>query len=192
MIRQTGEWERLLCQHCDNQFSPHENYVRNLFHGRTKVRVSNNKSMFTLHDCDYTHVRLCFLSILWRMAVSSRPFFSNVNLGPHEKRLAQMLLTNNPGAPDEYGFFCSIPLLDGEVLDQLVLEPTWTRADGHRIYRTVMGGLIIMHWVSSHALTQTMKAACIQPDGTWHILSRPVHKIPFVHETLIKMAQNNN
>ena len=191
MTKQSGIWEQLLCQSCDNSFSPHEKYVRELFHGGQKIPFKRNGRMVTLEGVEYLHVRLCFLSILWKMSISSRPMFRNVNLGPHEARLAYFLRDNNPGDSFDFGFSCAIPFLKGQVLSELILEPTVIRFEGHRAYRVVMGGFVVLFFVSSHCLPQDTRACFIRPDGTWNLLLTPVEELPFIHQSLINMARNN-
>ena len=53
-------------------------------------------------DFDYNKLKMFFLSLLWRAGVTKRPLFRHVNLGTHESIIEQMILSNDPGEPDDY------------------------------------------------------------------------------------------
>lgn len=50
-----------------------------------------------LTNLPYRPLKLFRLSLLWRMSVSSLREFALVKLGPHEERIRQMLLQDDPG-----------------------------------------------------------------------------------------------
>lgn len=55
-----------------------------------------------LPEYDYSLMKLFALSVLWRAHHSRHPAFSRVELGPHETVVRQILLAQNPGAPEQY------------------------------------------------------------------------------------------
>jgi hypothetical protein len=72
-------------------------------------------------------LKLCLLSILWKMSISDRDSYRGVALGPFEATIRQMLLDKNPGRTDEFSMF--IYRLVGEV-DSSTLRPTVLFKDG--------------------------------------------------------------
>ena len=101
---QTGFWERLLCKKCEMKFSRYETYGANhLLNASLTPPIGSAHALTFLKVSDYARLKLLLLSILWRMDVATGDFFSGVDLGKHGKQLQQMLLTEDPGEPDEYG-----------------------------------------------------------------------------------------
>ena len=63
-----------------------------------------------------------------------------------------MLLSGDPGRPDQYGLWCYLVVLPttNEVLQGVVLEPSMYRVRGHHVYIFVYGGAVWFYVVSSH------------------------------------------
>jgi len=51
---------------------------------------------------DESRLRMFALSILWRAAATTRPFYAQVSIGPHEERLHRLILAGDPGSPDDF------------------------------------------------------------------------------------------
>lgn len=89
---QDGIKEYLLCHECEQRFSRYETYAaRVLFHAKGPIKVRPVEH-HVWKNLDYTNLKLFQMSILWRMCVSSHPFYSHVNLGKHAEILRKMLL----------------------------------------------------------------------------------------------------
>ena len=102
---QKGIREKLLCEGCEQQLSRNEKYVREVLFGGTEVGTRRIQNRLELSNLDYTKVRLFFLSLIWRMSVASEhAMWKNVDLGPHEEPIRQMVHSENPGEPWKYGF----------------------------------------------------------------------------------------
>ena len=104
-----------------------------------------------LNGIDYRKFKLFLMSVLWRAGVSSHPFYSHVELGPHEEKLRLKLINEDPGAPTDYGCAIYSLLLDGAPLRAMFVEPTPARVDNHKIYRFVFSGFVFIYFVSSLA-----------------------------------------
>jgi hypothetical protein len=103
----TGQYDKgILCADCDGKFSPWEQYTARLLvtpGASEKYKdVNPHEDFYTIDEFDYSSLKLCFLSILWRMSVSALPSFRNVRLGPFEAKVHQMLQDKNPGAVNEF------------------------------------------------------------------------------------------
>lgn len=99
---QKGLREIMLCENCDNKIlSAYENYARRVLHGGESIQTAVDGNDFRIWGLDYTRLRLFFISLLWRMSVSTLPYFRGVSLGPHEEVLRRMLLEGRPGEPDQ-------------------------------------------------------------------------------------------
>src|SRR5580700_1257902 len=100
---QRGFTEELLCDRCEQQLSRYEKYAAEVMSGRLKHHYRRRGSRITINDIDYARFKLFQQSILWRASVSSLEFFRLVALGPHEERLRNMLLFEEPGTVDAFG-----------------------------------------------------------------------------------------
>lgn len=187
--RQKGIHERLLCQECETRLSRHENYVRRMLYGELAFAASSKEDHYSLSGLEYQHVRLFYLSILWRMGVSSLPMFAAVSLGTHADRLRAMILSDDPGRPESYGFIAVAPFIDGKFYPDFILEPECMTRGGHHIYRAVIGGLLLLFLVSSHPVDPEVQRAFVQPDGTWMIMAKDIRRIPFLAEWLGQAAR---
>jgi hypothetical protein len=187
---QKGIREYLLCGECEAALSKHERYVSVILSGRFAVRSSRNGKLVSLEGLDYKQFRLFGLSVLWRASVSSLQMFEQVKLGPHEEVLRQMLLTEDPGRPNQYPFMLA-PIVHGdEVQTDLIMQPTWARAEGHYSYRFVFGGLAWVYLVSSHKPPVVIANAAISEDGKTIMLISDIEKMPFIANFARELAEN--
>jgi hypothetical protein len=187
-----GIREYLLCSKCEAFLNRYENYVSKLFFGGCRFQSSATQKEYTLSGVDYAKLKLCFLSILWRMSVAVHPFFKAVHLGPHGEVVRQMILNGDPGASNKYGFVCIIPHKNGQVLSPIILQPTCVNSDGHHTYRTVIGGLLFLFYISSHPPNPLFEHLFLQSDGKWTMVAEEIHQITFLHDWLVETAQKDS
>lgn len=93
----------ILCRNCDGVvIKAYEDYARKLLYGGNLKPVPEYKyqrGTVTISEISYTHMKLFFLSILWRAAISSRPFFKEIQISPdQEEELRKMILSGTAGA----------------------------------------------------------------------------------------------
>lgn len=101
----TGVYDTsILCADCDNLFSPWEDYTSELlFEKAPTFRETAQAGFYLIPEYDYEKLKLCILSILWRMSITKRKEYSNVYLGEkYESKIRGMLLSNNPGSSDTF------------------------------------------------------------------------------------------
>lgn len=165
---QDGFKEYLLCQRCEEQFSAYETYAaRALFHASGPLRNRPN-THHSWTGLDYAQLKLFQMSILWRMGVSTHPFYGMVNLGKHEEILRRMLKEEDPGEPWRYG--CIATLLDhgGKPLSGIFSQPLRMKKFGRQCFSYTIAG---MHWrqfVTSHSFEESsINRMLLQPNGTW-------------------------
>ena len=88
-------------------------YVKEFIYDGKSVTGEWQEQGIVLHGLNYQITRIYYLSLLWRMGVSSHRMFKNVVLGLHEGRLRNMVLAGDAGEPEEYGFFARFRCLKG-------------------------------------------------------------------------------
>ena len=168
--RQSGEWERLLCTDCEGKFSRWERYVALLF-GQAAPMLEPGEGRQVMRGIDYTQFRLFQLSVLWRASISTRPFFADVDLSPeHNEKLREMLLSENPGAPQEYGCWLLLCVPLREVLPEMMFSPDVFDRGGHTIGRFLFGGLMWNYHVTPPPAVLSKESVFITPSGALPIM----------------------
>jgi hypothetical protein len=186
-FKQSGLYEPLLCEPCEQQLSVHEGYMRSLMRGGVPVNLLPEPQLLRLSGLNYKNLKLFQLSVLWRAGASRLPEFEQVKLGAHEERIRLMLVADDPGPAASYGcIMCA--LMQGEDLVQaLVVPPTWARLAGLNAYRFVFGGLVFVYVVSSQRPPQPILDAFAHPNGTAIIKLQQMAEMGYLVETVTKL-----
>jgi hypothetical protein len=140
---QTGEYDdKILCAECDNAFSSWEQYTANLLvrNGAYDRFRQARLNFYTVQSYEYASLKLCLLSILWKMSVSKRDTFRAVNLGPFEAAIRQMLLDNNPGRADEFPI--SICRIVGKFDSNTLRRTVPIKVEGVNFYQLGLPGYV--------------------------------------------------
>lgn len=124
---QKGIREKLLCDCCEQKLSRWETILK-----RDLVDIADQKSNFLtinhigekllkVKGIRYKEFKLAILSILWRMSITSNPFFKSYKLGTYEEKLRQKLF--NEDVPDEnkYPIMVSRYELDGVFYPDIIM-----------------------------------------------------------------------
>jgi len=150
-----GLREYLLCQACETRFSKLESYASNAIFGNQKLIVEEHPatpSHLKFHGVEYGKFKLFLLSLLWRMSITTLPFFDQVRLGEkHEEILRKMLLNENPGEPQDYGCIISAMLHNDKHFDSFAVAPERHRIESLNGYRFAIRGLAFWFIVSKEA-----------------------------------------
>lgn len=176
--RQDGIKEFLLCHDCEQQFCRYEDYAaRVLFQneGPAKRRPAKH---FVWRGLDYACLKLFQMSILWRMGVSSHPFYCKVQLGKHEEALRSLLHAAKPDVPWRYG--CMAIMLEhaGNPLLGIFSQPTMAKYFGHHCYRYAIAGMNWVQFVTSHPPEEEISQVVLQKSGTWVLFRGEITDFP--------------
>ena len=187
-VIQKGFWERLLCNDCEQHISKWENYAEKLlFWGNISIlKGMKTQEFFVVDDIDYQAFKLFQISILWRAAVSTLPFFSAVELPEHEEHLRIMITGNKPGLPGEYGCIMMAVRLGDGLLDAIV-QPCQVEIDGFRCIRFIMGGFMWMYVISQTANDFRWKHCFIGPEGRLAVLRERAENMEFFKRDMEKL-----
>jgi hypothetical protein len=177
---QKGLREKLLCKDCEERLSEHERYVSLVFSGGIQVSSERNGNLVKIRGLNYGHFKLFGLSVLWRAGVSKLQFFEKVTLGLHEEPLRKLVYANDPGKPDEYGFFLAPIVANNRDIKDLMVQPTHSRLDGHLCYRFVFGGLVWVFVVSSHQPPKMFHQAFVNSSGEMLMLVSELRDLTFI------------
>ncbi|KAB1065912.1 hypothetical protein [Salibacter halophilus] len=185
----TGEYEGgILCADCDNTLlgSKYEDYARKAIYGgrlpeNENPVCENFKNQHGVHfttcqNISYLKFKIFLLSILWRSSISSRPFFSDIKLGPHEEIIRKMIYDGNPGEVDDYPIFFMTYVNDKSMPKDLIVHPRQIRTkSGHRANVFIIGGMVYMFHVNSknHKLPEHVLTETIKPNNSMNIIQIP-------------------
>lgn len=189
---QKGIREYLLCEQCEVVLSKYERYVSQILSGQNHIAHQRNGGLVHLDGVDYKKLRLFGLSVLWRASVSSLPIFKQVKLGPHEEKIRHMILGEDPGKPNKYPFILAIVEHQDEVQTRLIIQPTWTRSEGHYAYRFVMGGLVWIFIVSSHQPPSVISQTAVSEEGHLTMLISGIEDMHFVTKLVQEILQSGD
>jgi hypothetical protein len=128
----------ILCGECDGDLiGPWDNY------GQTLLLSSPSPENYIVDDAgkpagykidifDYNKLKLFFMSILWRAAITSDQFFSQVQLGAWEDKLKKMILAKYPGSENDFSVVLFKYEGDGS---EITPNSTKHKLDGVNYYR---------------------------------------------------------
>jgi len=180
-IAQTGSYEsNLLCEKCENErLGKLERYASMLLYGGTPTIIRNEinvHGMKSSHckEINYPYFRLFLLSIIWRASISKLQIFSNVNLGPHEDVIREMILNKDPGNYKKYPCIMITYINQKKLPHQLIGEPILSRKGGTYTYFFLIGGVLYIYFISQHNIPDWVFECVLNSDGEMRI----VHMLP--------------
>ena len=128
----------ILCRECDGDLiGPWDNYGQTLLLSSPSpenyiVDDAGKPAGYKIDTFDYNQLKLFFMSILWRAAITSDQFFAQVQLGSWEDKLKKMILAQDPGSENDF----SVVLFKYEGdCSEIMSNPTKQKQDGVNYYR---------------------------------------------------------
>jgi hypothetical protein len=171
--RQDGLKERLLCEQCECRLQRWEDYASRKLFGKNSPVVHRRDGHFLWEGLDYHKLKLFQMSLLWRMGVSTNPYYGFVELGKHQEILRRMLLREDPGEPWRYGCTCVLLKMTDKPLLAIFSQPHRVPFRGHQGY----------HWwiaVTSHRPPPLLCASFLTREGTWALLQEHFMKFAYL------------
>ncbi len=150
---QKGARSKILCQGCERLINDRyeKAFKAYWYDGDALAPFRAGKEAQWLHDIDYSSFKLFHLSVLFRASVSNHPNYHEVDLGPHEDCIRQMVLEQDPREDWRYAVMCSaVEGPGGVVWDQLVGVARRIKQAGHWGYNFTFAGAQWIYLVASH------------------------------------------
>jgi hypothetical protein len=189
--RQTGYWERLLCDGCERRLGQLETYFADVWFKRPLRPARLGGLEVRVEGLDYSRFKLFFLSVLWRAGVSTLAAFQDVSLGAHAERIRRRILAADPGAQDIYPITgLALRDDDGGFKDNLMLLPGGGRIDGHHVYLMLFGGVFWSCAVSGHSAGRPA-APSLREDGSLTLLVQDWRENSAIREMAQKMSPHS-
>jgi len=165
----------ILCEECERKiFKKLDDYACKILLSdiENKKHFVDNKKVgyYKLRNVDYGKIKLFFLSILWRAAVSKRKEFKRVKLGPFKESLRMMLKKFNPG--DVNDFLVVLRRFTDNLGKNFLMDPYQLRLNGIIFYRFYLGAGYEFHIkVSKINLekSNSLYPVALKPNGFLHI-----------------------
>jgi hypothetical protein len=156
----------ILCAQCESIFSPWDDYAQKLLLAKPSEEqyVVNNgrKIAYVETAIDYAKLKLFFISLLWKAAVSNHFFFARVNVGSFEPQLRRMILKGDPGEPDTFAVM--IAKCDDR-LGPIVLNPQAERWGEINYYHFYLAGYMAYIKVDSRPAPDFMGELALDPEN---------------------------
>jgi len=179
----SGEYEGgILCKKCDNEyFGSLESYAKKFMFGKNlpahegplcKNYINHQGIEFThCERFDYKKVKLFFLSILWRMTISTRPMFAQVVLpGNYEESLRKLLLDNNPGRINDFPIYGFTYLNDRTMPKDIIGQPFRAEVKGYCVIRMLIGGIFLLFHISQGFHDEEkIRSSVLNDSNEWNI-----------------------
>lgn len=147
-----GIRDRLLCADCESKIGRWEAVFAECWMRVLPEQIPAGWNAILRQGLPYREFKLFHLSLLWRASVSTLEEFGDVRLGPHENRIRQMLVEEEPGADTEYRIFPTGILQVGtrRLVQSILGVPAPQKQFGHWIYSSLYAGCVWHIIVSGH------------------------------------------
>lgn len=148
---QQGYREPMLCEDCEQRFGKLESHFAREWCDARRLPATVQGLFVAVHGLDFERMRRFHISLLWRASVSQHRTFSGVDLGPHERRIAEYLLAEPSQADDvPVSIFAFVLFQPPErsLADWVITLPTRTRIKGVRAYVVAFSGCSWYYFVA--------------------------------------------
>ena len=143
-----------------------------------------------LKGLDYAKFKLFLLSMLWRMGVSSRNEFAEVDLGSHhEEALRIALLNDDPLAEDRYGCMLIALTMKGKIYADWITPPTLVKFCNQHCYRVLINGILYCFLVSKQPTPKQLKPLILNRQNQMLVLMGDVVNVPFLSKAVLEFSQ---
>lgn len=155
----------LVCLDCERLFSPWDDYADEIFLKRWSEFVPIREAGIVAGyqfptPYDYAKLKLFFLSVLWRAAVSGHAVYRKVDLGPREPVLRSAVRNADPG--DENFFGVVLQAFDDTNVG--FLDPHPERFFGARYYRFYFAHVIAFIKSDSRPVDPNLQSLALAPN----------------------------
>jgi hypothetical protein len=168
----------ILCEDCERRFSPWDDYADGIFLKSwdkfDKIVHQGKEIGYGLATYDYTLLKMFFLSLLWRAAVSSHVMFSKIELGPREPILRDSILRSEPGDIDHFG----VVLQAFNSTNIGFLDPHQERFNAMRFCRFYLSHVIAFIKVDSQVFEDPFKSMALGPNRPLVLAQKDFMKSP--------------
>jgi hypothetical protein len=184
---------QLVCAACERRFDQFDNYAAKLLiEGVATFGTVNHDGRpiaYQVNSFDYPKLKMFCLSLLWRAAVSNRPEFASVALGPFLPGLTAMVIKGDPDTADKFAtILCRFSEI--ESWQSGFISPVRRRYEEVNFYKFVMGAYVLHIKVDQKLPRDPLNALIIRPDAPLTILAQEFRDSP-EFRTMLKLVKLN-
>jgi hypothetical protein len=187
-LLQKGLRERLLCDECEQRLSRYERYASDVFFGDAAERPHRTRTGFLFTKLSYKPLKLFFMTLLWRLGVTSIRQVKSAKLGPHLERLRLLILGDDPGDYLTYPAMVFALTSDGRHAAGLILPPRHTRIGERHVWAFVIAGFLFQFFVSNRAPPKGLWGAFLQPNGSFPVHVADIRKVTLLQQWRAEFA----
>jgi hypothetical protein len=162
--RPNGFWGQFICQACEARFDKWDTHaIEVLRDGRPKVLSQG----WRYENFDYGRLKLFFISLLWRAAVTDEEFFENVALDVRD--LSRMRLLIKKSRPSSWNEYSVLLWRSAEIIAKTIIPPAPEEYDGLSFIRIYLPGYMALIKVDPRSLPVQYKPYVLNESGAWMV-----------------------
>ncbi len=145
---------------------------------RQRITMELDDKYYIFNNLDYCSIKMFFLSVLWRMSISSLDQFDSISLEEDEHKIRNMINEKNSGISDEYSIVGIIPLINGGFQESWMCFPIVDKIKN--IHCMIIGGILYIISLTKYDLNLT--ECMLDESGNWMMPALDIYKIPFLKD----------
>ena len=175
---QKGIREFLLCNSCEQKIGNFEHYASLVFKSNLSgLSMHRDGPLIFVEGINYKKFKLFLLSIIWRASISSREFFKQVSLGPHEESLRLLLMNEEPGPALKYPCLIGGVTLGSGKPSDVIVEPRRVEIGAQTAYNMVIGNYSLLQFVSNQPPTGASPDIFLKENGSLVLMVRSATEV---------------
>ena len=176
----------ILCGVCDNDIiGAYESYASKLLTNKLNAKekitckeslTENNEKVVEISNLNYAKTKLFLLSILWRASISKNSDFDNVNLGPYESKLRDLIYSGNPGKESDFPITI-IQFEEGSGFSSFIGTLRRHQSDHTSFYSIIITGYLIAFHLKENKDSKQWNKSNLKETGELSLYKLPKDKV---------------
>ena len=139
-----------------------------------EIEANGELLAWQLSEYNYSLLKLFALSVLWRAHSSKHPAFSKVQLGPHESNIRRLLISSDPGKPEQYSV--NIVRWKTQEFGPVFMDPFPEKYKGVNYYRIYCGRYVLYVKVDKRSAIHEFKEFQLGKQKELYLIARELRK----------------
>lgn len=160
--RPEGIYGQFLCHTCEARFNEWDNYAVAVLRD---TQPQDLLQKWKYENFDYVKLKLFFMSLLWRAAVTEERFFEDVVLSARDlSRIKLLIKKSRPGSWTEYSVLL---WRSEEIIANAIFSPEREEYEGLSFIRMYLPGYLAFIKVDHRALPVHLKSWVLNESQSW-------------------------
>jgi hypothetical protein len=176
----------ILCADCEKMFGDWDHQGQMILaEAPIGEPIKNNEKIvaYKISDFNYDHLKLFFISLLWRASVSSQPFYKRIKLGPYEKITKNHIENSNPGSDEDFAI--TISRFDDHQFSSVTLDPHTERFQGVNYCRFYMASYVVYVKVDKRLAPSPLNQFRVKKEEPIYVICRDLARskeLPLIYK----------